>query len=460
MVKTPKTRHSRSRREPVTIDLDPTDVSRVGGQGQPGNGEQSEQVLDAQTETPAAESRNEESVSASESVRETKTPGDSASHGFDYDFGENHAEPQAEAMEQKTAPDAAKATDNGRESDDFVNNQPVEPKRGGIGALAAGVIGGVVALAGAGVLQAAGVFGSSDTVSNSEIAALKSEVAALKSNPDPGASAQIAVALDQVRADVAELKATPVAGADNGQVKALSDKIAELDAALATLRKENGAAAIDLEPLNSKVTTLDTQVQSAGQAAAALESRLSAVEQQASQLSGKVDAQASQPKIALAIAASALKAALDRGAPFTAELDTFAAVRPDAPQIATLRAFAEKGIPTRIDITAGMGDAANAMISAATPVDPNQGIFQRLLTSAESLVKVRPIGAVEGKGAPETVARMEVAVNQGDYAKALSEYDTLPETAKAAGADFIGKLRARQEAEAAVNELVSGAMKG
>ena len=75
-------------------------------------------------------------------------------------------------------------------------------------------------------------------------------------------------------------------------------------------------------------------------------------------------------------------------------------------------------------------------------------------------MKVRPIGAVEGKGAPETVARMEVAVNQGDYAKALSEFDTLPDTAKAAGADFAGKLKARQEAEAAVNELVSGAMKG
>ena len=47
--------------------------------------------------------------------------------------------------------------------------------------------------------------------------------------------------------------------------------------------------------------------------------------------------------------------------------------------------------------------------------------------SAESLVKVRPIGAVEGAGVPETVARMEVAVKPGDYAKALAEYDTLPE---------------------------------
>ncbi|WP_367118847.1 COG4223 family protein, partial [Mesorhizobium sp.] len=82
-----------------------------------------------------------------------------------------------------------------------------------------------------------------------------------------------------------------------------------------------------------------------------------------------------------------------------------------------------------------------------------------LLSSAESLVKVRPIGAVEGAGAPETVARMEVAVNQGDYAKALSEYDTLPEAVKAAGADFAGKLKARIEVETQIDALISGAMK-
>lgn len=453
MVKTPKTRHSRSRREPVTIDLDPADVSRVGGKDQPDVG--------ARAEASDTESPKETAAAAAEASQATYDDKTSQSHGFDYDFGESHARPQSKPTEQKTAPDAAKAADEGKANGGFVNNQPMEPKRGGIGVLAAGVVGGVVALAGMGVLQAAGLLGSSNGASNSEIAALKSELAALKSSSKPDASAELAATLDQVKADVAALKAAPsAAGADEGQVKALSEKVAGLDTALAALRSENGAAAIDLGPLNSKVTTLDAQMQSAEQAAATLEGRLGAVEQQTSQLAGKVDAQASQPKIALAIAASALKAALDRGAPFTAELDTFAAVRPDAPQIAALRAYAEKGIPTRIDIAAGMGEAANAMISAATPVDPDQGIFQRLMTSAESLVKVRPIGAVEGKGAPETVARMEVAVNKGDYAKALSEYDALPESAKAAGADFAGKLKARQDAEAAVNELVSGAMKG
>lgn len=456
MVKTPKTRHSRSRREPVTIDLDPADVSRLGDKGRPDTGKQPEEVLGKQADVSETESPKEIPAGASEAS--PATSGTEATRSFDYDFGESDTGTQPKAPEQKTAPEAPKATDSDKTNGGFVNSQPVEPKRGGIGALAAGVIGGVVALAGMGALQATGPFGSS--AANSEIAQLKSEVAALKSNPGPDVTGDLAAALDQVKTDVAALKAAPAAGADEGQVKALSDRIAELDTALAALRNESGAAAVDLGPLNSKMTTLDAQMQSAEQAAAALDGRLGIVEQQASQLAGKVDAQASQPKIALAIAASALKAALERGAPFTAELETFAAVRPDAPQIATLRAYAEKGIPSRIDIAAGMGDAANAMVSAATPVDPDQSVFQRLLTSAESLVKVRPIGAVEGKGAPETVARMEVAVNQGDYAKALSEFDTLPDTAKAAGADFAGKLKARQEAEAAVNELVSGAMKG
>jgi hypothetical protein len=266
-------------------------------------------------------------------------------------------------------------------------------------------------------------------------------------------------ALDQVKADVATLQGASAAGDDKAALSALSDKVGEIEKTVAALDQGGSATPVDLGPLNEKLAALDALVKSAGEASTAQEGRLTALEQSVSQLSAKVDAQASQPKIALAIAASALKAALDRGAPFAAELDTFAAITPDAPQIAALRAYAEKGVPTRTDIATGMDAAANAMVAAGEPVDAGAGFFQRLLSSAESLVKVRPIGAVEGKGVPETVARMEVAVNQGDYARALAEYDTLPEAAKAAGADFAGRLKARLDVESQVDALISGAMK-
>ena len=65
-------------------------------------------------------------------------------------------------------------------------------------------------------------------------------------------------------------------------------------------------------------------------------SRLGALEQSLSALTSKVDAQAGQPKVALAIAASALKAAIERGSPFEPEIETFAAIAPDAPGLAEL----------------------------------------------------------------------------------------------------------------------------
>ncbi|NUS22008.1 MAG: phage tail protein, partial [Mesorhizobium sp.] len=288
------------------------------------------------------------------------------------------------------------------------------------------------------------------------------QIAALKENGDTGAFAKVeglSSALEQVKTDVAALKSSAGQSGDGSALKALSDKVGQIETTIAELQKNGNTAPVDLGPLNEKIAGLDALVKSTGDAAKAEDGRVAALEQSVSQLSSKVEAQAGQPKIALAIAAAALKSALDRGAPFATELDTFAAIAPDAPELAALRSYADKGVPTRAAIASEVDAAANAMVEAATPVDQNAGFFQSLVSSAESLVKVRPVGAVEGKGAPETVARMEVAVNQGDYAKALSEYDTLPDAAKAAGADFAGKLKARLEVEKQLEALIAGATK-
>ena len=246
---------------------------------------------------------------------------------------------------------------------------------------------------------------------------MKSEIEGLKSTAGQAGSADALAGLD-------------------ARIKAVETQVGSLG--------QGGGAEAEIAALNERIASLDAAVKSAGEAASAEDGKIATLEQSVSSLASKVEAQASQPKIALAIAASALKAAVDRGGAFAAELETFAAISPDAPELATLRAHAEKGVATRADIAAETDAAANAMIAAAKPVDPNAGIVERLVSSAESLVKVRPIGAVEGAGVPETVARMEVAVKQGDFAKALAEYETLPDAVKAAGADFAAKLKARR----------------
>ncbi len=501
MVKTPKTQHSKSRREPVTIELEPGEVSRVTAGPEPARQPESA------TETPNPEAEAEQAAHASQpdatddaSVQKEMRAPDADFEPWEHDEAAKAAaehesgttneakEDAAEKPASETAsrraysygfdemppkPESAgdvEDTSAQRDAEPSPGDTPsghVERKRGGLGTVAAGLIGGVIALVGAGSLQYAGLLGAPGGTNPSndvggQIADLQGQITALKNAGDGGVGMKIdnlSAALEQVKVDVAALQSANTPGGDDTALAALSDKVAEIEKTVASLGQGGNAAPVDLGPLNEKLATLDALVKSTGDASTVQEGRLTALEQSVSQLSARVDTQASQPKIALAIAASALKAALDRGAPFAAELDTFAAITPDAPQIATLRAYAEKGVPTRTEIAGGMDAAANAMVAADQPVDANAGFFQRLLSSAESLVKVRPIGAVEGKGVPETVARMEVAVNQGDYAKALAEYDTLPDPAKAVGADFAGKLKSRIEVETQIDALISGAMK-
>ncbi|PBB16934.1 mitofilin family membrane protein [Mesorhizobium sp. WSM4313] len=486
MVKTPKMRHSKTRREPVTIELEPGAVSRITDEDAAKAEASAAQTDEAKAEEAAAASQPEppeepihaeqadiepwehsdaaqaaaDKSEAGKDEPEAPYPGASDApksqpKGFDYNFEDASA---LGASASKASETRSETWGEGR--------VPQPPRRTGVNAIAAGVVGGVIALAGAGLLQAVGLLGSSgpggeslDSV-NGEIASLKSEIAALKESGGTSAKVDgLSSALDQVKADVAALKSSAGQGGDGAALKALGDKVGQIETTIAELQKNGNAAPADLGPLNEKIAGLDALVKSAGDAAKAEDGRVAALEQSVSQLSGKVEAQASQPKIALAIAASALKSALDRGAPFATELDTFAAIAPDAPELAALRSYAEKGVPTRATIAAEADAAANAMVEAAKPVDQNAGFFQSLVSSAESLVKVRPVGAVEGKGVPETVARMEVAVNQGDYAKALSEYDALPDAAKAAGADFAGKLKARLEVEKQLEALIAGATK-
>lgn len=443
MVKTPKMRHSKSPTEPVTIELQPDEVSRV-------------------TDEPATE--------------HATAPDGPSAENTDFEPQESKTDATSTATaEQPEAPDysfddkpsqARAATDTGAK-DDFVATQ--QRRHSGMNSLAAGVVGGVIALIGAGALQYAGLLGapgssvSLDRV-NGEISALKTQIAAISNSENGGEAAArvkgLSDALDQVKADVATLKSSvETPAADTASVTNLRDKVAAMETAVAALGQAGSIAPVDLGPINEKLDSLDTLMKNAGEAATEQQSRLGALEQSMSELSAKVQAQASQPKIALAIAASALKAALDRGAPFAAELETFAAIAPDAPQLAALRTYAEKGVATRAEIASGTDAAATAMVSAATPLDQNAGFLQNLMSSAESLVKVRPIGAVEGAGVPETVARMEAAIKQGDYTKALAEYGALPDAVKAAGSDLAEKLKARLDVEAQIDALIAQAMK-
>lgn len=487
MVKTPKTRHARTQREPVTIDLGPDEVRRIedeaaaaddaraddpadsepmvdavqpGAAAPDGAGDAEPAAADLVPEPAAAEAPDAQFAAAtSEERASTSAPRQEPPH-----FGR----PRPQSMEEPAAAPAP---------------PPVRPGRAS--AVAAGLIGGVIALAGAGVLQYAGLLPSpgAPTGNTAAVAALQSEIDGLKQQVaglgDGSAAAGIEelrqalgesaatvgnlfASVDKITADLAALKSAVEAdGTGGGEAAAqLGTRLDALEAAVAELRRNDGGAApADLAELAGRLDTIEKAVNAAGAQTVDAETRIATLEKSLADIAAKVEAQADQPRIALAIAASALKAAVDRGGPFASEVETFAAVAPDSPELAELRALAKEGVPARAELLAAAPDAAITMIGAARTVDENAGFFERLLASAESLIKVRPIGVVEGEGVDAIVARMEAALKAGDLARALAEYETLPEGPRAAGAAFAEQIRLRQKAEDLVDMALAGALK-
>jgi hypothetical protein len=105
-----------------------------------------------------------------------------------------------------------------------------------------------------------------------------------------------------------------------------------------------------------------------------------------------------------AVAVTALKTAIDRGGPFLAELDALRSIVPQDPAVKELADVAATGVPTRTELKESFRPAADAMLDALHRPDPNQGIFDRLVSSAMSGIRVRPVGSVEGD-TPEAVDR-------------------------------------------------------
>ena len=116
------------------------------------------------------------------------------------------------------------------------------------------------------------------------------------------------------------------------------------------------------------------------------------------------------------------------------------------------------GIAPRADLVRDFPAVADTMLEATRHSDPNQGVFSRLMDSASSAIRVRPVGSVEGEGPEAVVARIEDKLTNGDLKGASLEWDTLPEPAKTAGAEFKTKLDQRIRVEGLIDATVAGAM--
>lgn len=427
MVSEKPPRRSKPNKEPVTIDLTAEETAAVA---EPVRANDSDDVIDArendEAEMPAAADIPEKADALETASTEAKAEPETATPEtprFDEPEPEpvtTSAEPTKEEVKEEPAPfqSTAKTEDYSARS-----TAPAQSKPATSTLVASGILGGIVALLLAGSMQYAGVLpggasssSSSDSDVSAEIASLRQEIASLASRPlEPSAD---------ITSRLAALESSTSAG--GGGSTEMDQKLAALEAELASLKSANAAATATSTQLAGRLQQAEAQIADKGP------------EQQA----------------ARAVAAAALKSAVDRGGSFEAELQTYQTVAGDDPAIANLQPFAAKGVLSRIELQRQVSDVADSMVEAVAQPDPDQGLASRLYSSALSVVKVRKVGDVTGNTPEDIVARFEDRLRSGDFAAAAREWETLPDAAKTASQSFKQELDARIEVE----NLVGGAL--
>lgn len=422
--KTP--RRSKTTTDPVTIDLQATASDKVETVSEPippatDAGAATEPPVDIQ---PASD---DVTGPAPELAEDVAAEAGTASENTD--FLQRDAAPE---------PEDAKPADN-RPEPPYAPARPAPSSSSTASLAAAGIFGGLVALAGAGAMQYAGFIPGLSPESNISVSALSSEVSALKSQVGGMSSA------------------APV------DSSALEGRIAALEAALAA-QPDTAADATAVEDLQARLTqtsdaltALQSQVAGTASALSDSETRLG---DKLTQIETKLDQPRDDIEVARAIAASALKTATDRGGPFLSEVETYAGIAPEEPALAELRGFATTGIQSRSQLMRDVTAVTTGIVEAVNQPDPEQGWSGRLLSSAKSLVKVRPVGSVEGDSVEAVAARFEDKLKNGDLKGAASEWNALPEPGKQASAAFKAQLDARIKVEDLVGTIMAKAVAG
>ena len=412
-------RHSKNKPDPKTIDLGAEEVKGIEASEADGT---TEETMAASAEEPNVAKPTRADDSDDALVEDPS--GDESQAG--------RARPQEEPV--RVSPEQSAAATRPEARAETVS----EPRSSsGLSMIAASLIGGVVVLAGAaglqywGVLPSLGGSESRETVNllSQDIERLKSQIATLE-------SAEPQVDLGPVNSRIDALEKT---AADMPRANGLS---ADADTRISALG----------EQINALEGKIGESTGAADKARASLEMRLEALEK-------KVNAPRDDVEVATAIAAAGLKAAIDRGGPFMTELDTLQGVAPDNKAVEELKPYAATGVPTRADLINQFPAVADRMLEAAEGQKPDQSLTDRLLTSAFSAIKVRPVGNVEGEGPSSIVARMEQKLQNGDLKGAGLEWDSLPDEAKAASSAYKKSLDARIRVEELVGSTLSNAVR-
>lgn len=251
-----------------------------------------------------------------------------------------------------------------------------------------------------------------------------------------------------------------------GDLKALSERIGmltrrneEFTVLAADARQRSEAAAAALAEATQRIAQLAPS--SRGEIEM-LMGRIAAIERAAgaleSELRRRGGGETSDHSMRVAVIATVLRAAIERGDPFTSELAAAQALAANPTALAPLQAFAASGAPTAAVLARELLALAPSLLNEAATPARDAGFLERLQASAEKLVRVRPVDEAPGDDPAAVVARIEVRAAQADLAGALAELAKLPAPLRARAQGWIAKAQARNAAVEASQRFAADAV--
>ena len=160
----------------------------------------------------------------------------------------------------------------------------------------------------------------------------------------------------------------------------------------------------------------------------------------------------------MTVAAEALRATVERGAPYQAELAAAKSLGADPSATAPLEPFAAAGVPGARPLAHELASLTPALQQAAEPASSNSSFLGRLENNAQQLVRITPVDAPPGDDPASVVTRISVDAAHADIAAALADIAKLPDAAKPLAAAWVEKAQARDAAIAASRKLAADAL--
>lgn len=338
--------------------------------------------------------------------------------------------------------------------------------------LSAGAGGAAVLLVGL-LLWAVGVIAPRDQPS----AQLAARLAALEAQSarqpalDPKAVDEIAARVAKVEAAASAPRAaepdatvTSRLGSIEVAVKSLGDTAAtltsrseEVSAALRAVRERADATAKTLADLQALVERQQAspadkvEIERLAGRLAALESSTRTVEQKI-ETPGST---AADRDVRMAVLATALKDAVERGSPYATELSAIKPLVTDQKVVAALEPLASTGAPTPATLSVELAALVPTLMQSATAQPRNGGLLDRLQANASRLVRIRPADDPGGDDPAIVAERIAARAQRQDVTGAISELAKLAPAQRAPAEAWIAKAQARNAAVAAAQTIAA-----